>query len=154
MASITNVDGNVSFCIALGNISEKAKNEYETWLSAELSICSETINITIGDDAGFMLNLFEAKELLNCLQALINANTTGEKSRKLFCNIESNFEMRIEAVPEDKVVEIEIWINTASRTLGKVFGYDEGIRFVSTMKKFEDFAERYKEELKRIIREY
>ena len=153
MASITNVDGNVSFCIALGNISEKAKNEYESGLSTELSICSETINITIGDDTGFMLNLFEAKELLNCLQALIDTDTTGEKSRKLFCNIESNFEIRIEAVPEDKVVEIEIWINTASRTLGKVFGYDEGIRFVSTMKQFEDFAERYKEELMRTIRE-
>ena len=107
MANLKNIDENVSFYIRIGAITERGNNENETWLDVELRISSKTINLTIGQENGLMFNLYETKDLLSCLQSLLDSSHSGEKNKIVFCNIESNFEIKMEFLPEDEAVEAE-----------------------------------------------
>ncbi len=62
-----------------------------------------------------------------------------------FNSSESFFELRLEAIPEDNVIEIELWINLGSQTNGKISGFDEGVRFVTRKEELNDFFKGFKE---------
>ena len=147
MANLSNLDETVNIIIKLCSVYDEGKTAHETWLRTELSIFSKTINIEIGNNIGLMVNLYEAEELLRELQSLVDAYYRKEKQDITFCNNEMNFDFNMELLLEDDVVEIEMWINTANRTKGDIYGYDEGIRFVSGINQLERFIEDYKEEL-------
>lgn len=55
--------------------------------------------------------------------------------------MESNFELKFDNILEDEVVEIELWINIANQTKGRIYGYDEGIRFIADKEGVQKFAD-------------
>ena len=144
MSSLKNFDENVEFNIVLNKVIECGKTPYETWVSSQLSIKSNTINITLGTEIDFALNMYEIDDFGKKMEKLYDCCKNLDNGNINFSNIEYNFELKIECLPEDEAIETELWINTAARTNGKVFGYEEGIRFASSFIEFKKFYHEYK----------
>ena len=64
---------------------------------------------------------------------------------------EAFFELKLETVPEDNVIEMEIWINVGNQTNGRLYGYDEGIRFISEEKSIIQFLTDIRQEFADIL---
>lgn len=141
MAYLINLEGNVKFVLELGKELEKGNSDHETWMPSVLKLSSETKNIEIGKDINFTLNVYEVKQLVKGINNLISCLEKKESCSFSFCNMESNFELKFDNIIEDEVVETELWINVANQTEGRIFGYDEGIRFIADKQVVQKFAD-------------
>lgn len=147
MAYLINREGNVEFVLELGKELEIGNSDHETWMPSVLKLSSETKNIEIGKDINFTLNVYEVKQLIKGINKLIRYFEDKENFSFSFCNMESNFELKFDNILEDEVVEIEIWINAANRTEGRIYGYDEGIRFIADKEGMQKFVDAINEDL-------
>lgn len=141
MAYLINLEGNVKFVLELGKEYEIGNSDHETWLPGVIKLSSETKKIEIGKDINFTLNVYEVKQLITGINKLISCLEKKESSSFSFCNLESNFELKFDNILEDEVIEIELWINVANQTEGKIYGYDEGIRFIADKEGVQRFAD-------------
>lgn len=141
MAYLCNLDGNVKFVLELGKELERGNSEHETWIPSVIKLSSETKNIEIGKDINFTLNVYEVKQLIKGINKLIRCFEDKESCSFSFCNMESNFELKFDNILEDEVIEIELWINIANQTKGRIYGYDEGIRFIADKEGVQKFAD-------------
>ena len=64
------------------------------------------------------------------------------------------FELNVESITEDNVIEFELWINIGNQTGGKIYGFDEGVRFISTKKELDNFLVDLKKDFIKIINPY
>ena len=141
MAYIRNLDENVEMKIVLLSDIEKGRSDSETWLRALLEVHSTTLKLYGDESVNMTLNVFEIKQFEKKMKKLIGGVDKENCTRLEFTNLESNFELRMELIAEDEVLEIELWVNTANRTNGRIYGYDEGLRFVASIdevKRFND----------------
>lgn len=141
MAYLINLEGNVKFVLEFGKELEKGNSDHETWMPSVLKLSSETKNIEIGKDINFTLNVYEVKQLVKGINNLISCLEQKENCSFSFCNLESNFELKFDNIIDDEVIEIEVWINVANQTEGRIFGYDEGIRFIADKEGVQRFAD-------------
>lgn len=140
MAYLSNLEGNVEFVLGLGKELEKGNSDHESWMPSVLKLSSETKNVEIGKDINFTLNVYEVKQLIKGINKLIHCFEDKESCSFSFCNLESNFELKFDNILEDEVIEIELWINVANQTEGRIFGYDEGIRFIADKEGVQKFV--------------
>lgn len=141
MAYLINLEGNVEFDLELGKELEIGNSDHETWIPGILKLSSETKNMEIGKEINFTLNVYEVKQLIEGINNLISCLEDKESCSFSFCNLESNFELKLDNILEDEVVEIELWINVANQTKGRISGYDEGIRFIADKEGVQKFAD-------------
>ena len=141
MASLSNLEGNVEFVLELGKEYEIGNSDHETWMPGVLRLSSETKNVEMGKDINFTLNVYEVKQLVKGINNLISCLEKKESRSFSFCNLESNFELKFDNILEEEVVETEIWINIANQTKGRIYGYDEGIRFIADKEGVQKFAD-------------
>lgn len=141
MASLSNLEGNVEFVLELGKEYEIGNSDHETWMPGVLRLSSETKNVEMGKDINFTLNVYEVKQLVKGINNLISCLEKKESSSFFFCNLESNFELKFDNILEEEVVETEVWINIANQTKGRIYGYDEGIRFIADKEGVQKFAD-------------
>ncbi|MBO4458226.1 MAG: hypothetical protein J5802_10945 [Butyrivibrio sp.] len=147
MACIRNIDENVEVKIILLSNIEKGSSDFETWIGARLEVDSTTLKLYGDESVNMTLNLFEIKQFEEKLHKLIECADKRNGSRFEFTNLESNFELRMELIAEDEAIEIELWINTANRTSGSIYGYDEGLRFVASIDEVKRFNDSFFKEL-------
>lgn len=152
MAELVNIEENISIRLKLFEIEEMRESDYETWISCSLEIKSKTINCLIGQDNNFMLNVYELsnfiKEIKNTLDCFVNK----KEYAFIFSNYEYNFEIKMDNVIVDEVIEIEMWINWGNYTNGKEGGYDIGIRFIVQKEMLQKFSDSFNEELLRVLK--
>ena len=141
MAYLINLEGNVEFDLELGKELEIGNSDHETWIPGILKLSSETKNMEIGKEINFTLNVYEVKQLIEGINNLISCLEDKESCSFSFCNLESNFELKLDNILEDEVVERELWINVANQTKGRISGYDEGIRFIADKEGVQKFAD-------------
>ena len=151
MACIRNIDENVELKIILRSDIEKGRNDSETWIGALLEVYSATLKLYGKESVNMTFNAFELKQLKERLQKLIDSVGMENCNRFEFTNIESNFELRMKLIAEDKVFEIEMWVNTANRTGGRLYGYDEGVRFVASVDEVKRFNDSFVNELNAVV---
>lgn len=141
MAYLINLEGNVKFVLELGKELETGNSDHETWMPGVIKLSSGTKNVEIGKDSNFTLNVYEVKQLVKGINNLISCLEKKESSSFSFCNLESNFELKFDNIIDDEVIEIEVWINVANQTKGRIYGYDEGIRFIADKEGVQRFAD-------------
>ena len=147
MAEIINVEENVSVRMNFHKIEEMRTSNFETWLSCSLEIKSKTINCMIGQDRSFSLNLYEVNNLIKKIKNILDSFSSKKDYSFEFTNYECNFEIRMDNVIVDDVIEVEIWINWGNYTNGEEGGYDLGIRFVVQKEMLQVFGDSLNEEI-------
>lgn len=83
--------------------------------------------------------------MLNGIEHVLVYLERRKKCIYTFNSSESFFEFKLEVIPEDSVIEIELWINVGSQTMGKISGFDEGVRFVTNKEELNNFLREFKE---------
>lgn len=155
MADILNLEGNLKFsiCLVVNNMLdyESERSDSENWMPFTLRLnlphrCSE-----IAENAKATMTIFEVKHLIKGIESVLSHLKLGEKRTYIFNSSESFFDLRVEAIPEDYVIEIELWVNVGNQTKGKISGYDEGVRFVVAAKTLDEFLKEFKSNFSEIM---
>lgn len=113
---------------------------YESYILFELflSIGNEKEEFT--KDLNMTFSQYEVLYLIkNLKRSLTNFLRFNEFKDIFFNSSEAYFELNILYGGALDEIEVEIWLNLASLTNGKITGYDKGYRFVTDVKEIEKF---------------
>lgn len=152
MAELINIEENISIRMNLYAVEEMRELDYETWISCSLEIKSKTINCVIGQDNNFMLNVYELSRFIKEIKNILDCFVNKKEYSFDFSNYEYNFEIKMDNVIMDEVIEIEIWINWGNYTNGEEVGYDIGIRFIVQKEMLQKFSDSLNEETIRVLK--
>lgn len=123
------------------------RTDYENWIPFTLGLTLPKRSIIIDDAANATMTVYEINNLIHGIESILEKLERQSDSTYEFYSSESFFGLKFEIIPEDVVVEVELWINVGNQTKGKVYGYDEGVRFVSSDKMLMDFLIGIKQEI-------
>lgn len=143
---VKNLTLEICFINVLEDIYEKTWDDYETWIPFTLCLTLPDKKFNIVEDTRATLSVYEIRNLIKGIEKILESLEKGNKNIYEFCSIEFFFMMTMEVLPEDEVVEIEFWINVANQTNGKLYGYEEGVRFGSDKKDILSFLIELKKE--------
>lgn len=152
MAELFNVERNIRIKTELSEVEEVRESDCETWVSGSLEIESKTFHCGIGHEHNFMLNIFEIKNFMCEIQNMLDCLRSKKEYSFHFSNYEYNFEIKMDSVVADEVVEVELWINWGNYTNGEEAGYDIGIRFIVQREVLQKFYNSCNEEIHRVLK--
>ena len=127
------------------------KSDKEKWIPFIMSLHSPTKVSEISEESRATMTFYEINNLINGIDIILDCLKKQKKYSFNFCCIETFFEIRLENIIEDDVIEVEVWINLGPQTNGSIYGYDEGIRFVTSEKELDIFSNDLKENISRIV---
>ena len=134
MACAKNLEGNIELSISFGKYKmydcDAQRSDYENWIPFALRIILPERCCEIDIEDGATVTVYEAKKLIYELENIVKALESEEKYVYEYCNSESYFELNLEVLPDEEVIEVELWINRGLQSKGEIFGYDEGFRFI------------------------
>lgn len=155
MAYIYNLEKNAYYKLEFINNEmleiNNIKSDKEKWIPFIMSLHSPTKVSEISEESRATMTFYEINNLINGIDIILDCLKKQKKYSFNFCCIETFFEIRLENIIEDDVVEVEVWINLGTQTNGSIYGYDEGIRFVTSEKELDIFSNDLKENISRII---
>ena len=99
----------------------------------------------IEEKAKAAMTIYEIKNLMYGIENVLFHLASRENYIFTFHSSESFFELRLEVIPEDNAIEIELWINLGNQTKGKISGFDEGVRFITNRDELNGFFADLKE---------
>ncbi|MCY1713057.1 hypothetical protein [Caproiciproducens galactitolivorans] len=151
MAFITNIEKNLKLEISLKKNSmfdyNPQRSDHENWIPFILCLTLPQRCSMIDESANATMTIYEIKNLIHGVEGVLEHLDCPENYVYNFYNSEGFFGLELEVIPEDNVVEIKLWINVGNQTKGEIFGYDEGVRFVSGKKELIDFLVGIKQEI-------
>lgn len=154
MASITNLERNLELDISLkvGDMSDYylQKNKYESWVPFTLCLYLPDRHSMIREDINAEMTVFEIEHLVCGIKDVLAHLERQENYVYVYNSSESYFELKLEVISEDNVVEVEVWINVGNQTNGKIFGFDEGARFITDKVELAVFLEKFTKDLSAI----
>lgn len=149
MANIINLEENLEFeiCFKRNDMFDynPERSDYENWVPFTLGLNLPNRHSRIEENAKATMTIFEIKKLIYGIENVLAYMESRENCLYTFNSSESFFELKLEVIPEDNVIEIELWINVGIQTKGKYSGFDEGVRFVISKDKLNNFFEDFKE---------
>lgn len=156
MAKIYNVEENVHLEITL--IKNEmydyvcCRSDYENWIPFILNLEFPFREISISESNRATMTVYELKKLVCGIGVLLEKCHTNMNYIYEFYSSEGYFEIKFDALPEDSVVEVELWINTTAWTGGQFYGFDEGIKFTSDIESINVFYMDIKKELNNLCK--
>lgn len=150
MAKIINLERNLQLEIQLKSNDmldiDPERSDNENWVPFTLCLDLPDRHSAIQENVKATMTISEIKDLIYGIEN-VKAYMDGKGDCiYTFDSSESFFGLRFESIPEDDVIEIELWINVGNQTDGKIFGFDEGVRFVVSIETINDFLMSLKEE--------
>ena len=144
MPIICNVENNVIFQLDFINNGyldiKKERANYENWIPFVLKLIVSDKIYGYTEEHGATFTVFEIEKFIAKLEDIITFKTRNlEFSRYEFSSSEGYFDFVIFDPLEANEVYIEIWINNAINSEGIIFGYDDGVRFVTTIDCLKNF---------------
>lgn len=130
---------------------EDNRSKDENWIPFTLRIKTPEREYTIQEESKATMTEAELEYLTAGIDKQLTQLSEKKPAKFCFCNCEFNFEIIFCNIPEDDLVEIEIWINVGVRTNGLCFGYDEGIRFTANEEQLLRFVQELRYSIKSII---
>lgn len=151
MALITNLENNLRLEISFkeNNLFDynMQRTDYENWIPFILSLTLPKRSIIIDETVNAAMTVYEIKNLICGIENILE-NLEKKNNFIYECySSESFFGLKLETIPEDAAVEVELWINVGNQTGGEVYGYDEGIRFATSDKMLMNFLTGIKNEV-------
>lgn len=158
MASITNLDSNIKLEFNfLDNLPEDfiiARSEFEKWVPFILSLSTPTRTITISENIHAHMTMYEIKKIYYGLKNLFDGIKEGADCIFKHYSSESFFEISIEYIHVDECFSMEIWFIVAEYPEGRIFGYDDGFRFIVDKSEMKNFITEYYNSFKLACPEY
>lgn len=149
LAKVKDLEGNLEFEIWLIKNEmldyNLKRSDYENWIPFTLRLNLPNRVSLIEEDAKATMTIFEIENMIHGIENVLGHLECREKCIYTFNSSESFFELKLEAIPEDNVIEIELWINVGSQTKGKIYGFDEGVRFIISKDELYNFSRIFKE---------
>lgn len=144
MAVLCNLEKNISIELNLLNNDfldiNTDRSDYQNWIPFTLNVTINGRTLGYSSKVGATFTIFEARNLLEILDAIINTKKKGEKIDRIeLSSSEAYFDIVFYETFENNKVYIELWLNTALISNGDNYGYDEGFRFVSEIDNLELF---------------
>ncbi len=148
MANIINQEGNLELEISLNENDmldyKFERSDYENWIPFTLCLNIPDRCSTIGENAKATLTIFEIENLIQGIKDILVYFENQKKYIYAFSSCENFFELKLETIPMDNVIEIELWINVSNQTKGEIYGFDEGVRFVTDKSGLSQFFKGFK----------
>lgn len=143
LAKIINLEGTLKFelCFVRNNMFDyrKWRSDYENFFPFILRLDFPNRCSIIDEDANATMTLYEIKDFFNGIETVLTHLINQKNYAYVYCNSENYFELRLESIPEDNVIEIVLWLNVGNQTQGKMYGYDEGVKFIARASVLQDF---------------
>ena len=135
LASIINLEGNLKFelCFLRNDMFDyrPERSNFENWVPFILCLNLPNRYTIIGESSKAIMTIFEVDKLINGVKSVLSHVKTRKNGIYMFNSSEGYFELKLETIPVDNVIEFELWINVGIQTKGEIYGYDEGVRFVT-----------------------
>lgn len=156
MPLIRNSENNVMFELELLNNRyldiRKERTNFENWIPFILKLKVSDKIYNYSEEQGATFTIFEIENFITKLEDIITLKEKKlEFSRYEFSSSEGYFEFVIYDPLEENEIYIEVWINTALNSEDVIFGYDEGVRFVTTIECLNCFKNELRSHLHQII---
>lgn len=153
MIRLSNIENNVLIDITLLktellDISSERGDDVENWIPFILDVTSPTMKIHLEEEIGATFTLYELKVLIMSLKNLVIKNV--DETFRFYC-YESYFEIVFDYIKEDNCYSIDFWVNIGSTTNGRIYGYDQGIRFVANEEAVVKFINSLENEMKLLL---
>lgn len=142
MANITNLEKNLEFELQLKNDMldyDSQRSDYENWVLFTLYLDLPNRRSAIEENVKATMSVFEIKNMIHGIENVLAHLECPESYIYTFNSSESFFELKLEVIPEDEAIEIELWINTGNQTNGDIYGFDEGVRFITSEDELKNF---------------
>ena len=150
LASIKNLEKNLIMSLNLMTSQmldyNPQRSDYENWISFTLILNSPDKNYKIDEIEKGEMTVFETKNLLNGIKNLLNHLENNKRFIYKFNSSEAFFDLELEGIPEDDLIEIILWINIGSQTQGKLYGFDKGVRFATDKESLGTFLSEINED--------
>ena len=145
MPKLINDDSNVLLQIELISNEyldfEKGRSDNMNWIPFEFLLNVNGEKIQYSSDVLTALSVREIKYLLTKLKNIINLKTQHYKFEDFgYITDDCLFELKLYDTYENNLIYLEIWLNMASLTNGKIYGFSKGFRFIVTLDSLVDFA--------------
>lgn len=158
MAVLENDEKNVKLEICFIDIpeyhDEEQRDDFETWIPFILCLTLPDKKYNIEENIRAALSVYEIRNFIKGIESILENLEKGNQNIYEFWSIECFFQLKMEVLPEDDIVEIEFWINVANKTNGELYGYNEGVRFVSDKDDLTNFLVELKKEFEDISEVY
>lgn len=155
LANILNLERNLKFEICLEENDmfdyRPERCDYENWIPFTLHLNLPNRCSMIDESTKATMTVFEIKKLIKGIEnVLIHLENQKNCIYSFNCS-ESFFDLKLETILEDNVIEIELWINVGNQTNGMIHGYDDGVRFVTGIDELNKFLRDFKKEFYELI---
>lgn len=117
----------------------------------DLSAGLVTPGLKIFSDCGAVLNVYDIRLLRSFFAYTISEEFLSENGTRRIADSNALFEMAVTGSHEDDMYSVEFWINTATASSGKRYGYDHGIRFAAVVGNYVVFAQSVLDELNEMV---
>ena len=129
--TLKNSEGNIILTIWMGAATE------EGWIPCSLELVTPTKTYSSCAHDLYM-SCMEQSDFIHGWRKIADNLEKGEGRTYHYCNSEGYFEVILESLPMDEVVEV--WVNMGNHSGGTLYGYDEGIRFVVSQESISKFV--------------
>ncbi len=155
MAKIINLEDNLEFelCLKRNDMLDynPQRNEFENWIPFTLYVHLPDRCCVIDEDVKVTMTVSEINNFINGIENVLVHLDKQENCIYKYYNSESFFELSLEVIHEDDVVEIELWFNVGNQTKGSICGFDEGVRWITSKAELNKFIRIFKCEYYHII---
>lgn len=156
MPIIRNIEKNVMFKLDLLNNRyldiKKERTDFENWIPFILRLKVGDKVYNYSEEQGATFTIYEIKNLITKLENIVALKENSlEFNRYEFSSSEGYFDFVIYDPLEANEVYIEIWINIGLNTEGAMIGYDDGVRFVTTIECLDCFKNELKNQLQQMV---
>jgi hypothetical protein len=129
-------------------------SKYESWIPFVLKLLINGKVYAYSEEQCASFTCFEIENFLMKLENIIYRKKNKlEFDRYEYSSSEAYFDFIIYDPLEENEVYIEIWINIGTYSKGELFGFDEGVRFVTTIAKLDSFRTELYNQMKQILKD-
>lgn len=150
LAILINLEQNLKFQLCLKNNAlldyNPQREDFENWIPFTLCLKLPDKCSILDAQVKAAMTVYEIKNFIYGIGNVLEHWANQKKYIYKFNSSESFFELKIEVVLEDDVAEIELWINTGNQTKGAIYGFDEGVRWVTSKTELTKFYGDFKYE--------
>lgn len=151
MPIIENTENNVKLELNLINNSmfdyQSSKSDYENWIPFIILLETPQKTLQIKEFQKATMTVGNIFNLIEGIYRIVNSLENKKDDTFDFFSIEADFEIVLNTLIEDDIIEVIFWLNIANQTKGKIYGYDEGIKFFANSRILMKFAEDIKNQL-------
>ena len=137
MSRLINFENNSIIEITVKTINQDHNKTRHT-----ISVGLDSPDLQIQSKESLELNDYDVKNIVAFLKESICEEFFCAGNSISYADSNAMFEITVTSSPYDEMFSIDFWLNIATVSMGRKYGYDYGIRFATQKKDYLEFAKR------------